>query len=148
MNNQFADWIAELNDGEYFEVSRCYQTSNENVTNELHIFGDASEDPFCAVPYLVTETKKAEREVSFIMGKARVALVKHHTTPKLELMAAVTGNRLNDAIEIEEHSLHFHKTFMWSDSITVIQWIRSSNVKQPTSVANRVAEILDTSTLD
>ena len=119
MNNQFADWIAELNDGEAFEVSRYYQTSNENVTNELHIFGDASEDPFCAVPYLVTETEKAEREVHH--GQTRVALVKHHTTLKLELMAAVTGNRLNGAIEIEEHSLHFHKTFMWSDSITVIQ---------------------------
>ena len=37
---------------------------------------------------------------------------------------------------------------MWSDSTTVIQCIRSSNEKQPTFVANRVAEILDSSTVD
>ena len=81
------------------------------------------------------------------MGKAGVAPVKHHTIPKLKLLAAVTGNRLKDAI-ITEHSLHFHKTFMWSDFTTLIHWIRSSNVKQPTFVANRVAEILNTSGVD
>ena len=62
-------------------------------------------------------------------------------------MAVVTGNRLKDAI-IKEHSLHFYKTFMWPHSTTVFQWIRSSNVRPPTFVANRVAEILDTSTVD
>ena len=111
LNNQFAGWIAELKAGEAFEVTRWYQTSDENVTNELLVFGDASKDAFCAVAYLVTEIIKAEREVSFIVGKARVAPVKQHTIPKLELMAAVTGNRLKDAI-IKEHSLLFHKTFM------------------------------------
>ena len=103
LNNQFADWIAELIAGEAFEVSRWCATSNENVTNELHVFGDASEDAFCAVAYLVTETRKAEREVSFIKGKARVPPVKRHTIPKLELMSLVTGKRLKYAI-IKEHS--------------------------------------------
>ena len=82
-NNQFADWIAELNSGEEFEVSRWYQTSDENVTNELQVFGDASEDAFCTVAYLVTETRKTKQEVLFIKGKARVAPVKHHKIPKL-----------------------------------------------------------------
>ena len=128
-------------------MSRWYQTSNENVKIDLHVFGDASEDAFCAEAYIVIETRKAEREDLFIIGKARVAPVKHNTILTLELMAAVTGNRLKDAI-MKEHSLHFHKTFIWSDSTTVIQWISSSNVKQSTFVANRVAEILDTSTVE
>ena len=99
---------------------------NESLRNELHVFGDASEDAFCAVAYIVTENENADRKVSFIMGKARVAPVKNHTIPKLELMTAVTGNRLKDSI-MKEHSIHFHKICMWSDSTTVIQWIRSSN---------------------
>ncbi|XP_075263346.1 uncharacterized protein LOC142354894, partial [Convolutriloba macropyga] len=147
LSDQFSDWVGELNAGEVFEVSRWYETSSENIRNELHVFGDASEDAFCAVAYLVTESNQSERKVSFIIGKARVAPVNHHTIPKLELMTALTGNRLKDTI-MKEHSIHFHKVFMSSDSTTVIQWIRSSNEKQPTFVANRVAEILDTSTVD
>ena len=111
LNNQFADWIAELNAGETFEVSRWYQTSDDNVTNELHVFGDASEDACCAVAYLVTETRKAEREVSVIMCKVQVAPVKHHTIRKMKLMAEFTGNRLKSAI-IKEHSLQFHKFYV------------------------------------
>ena len=62
-----------------------------------------------------SEDSAQERDVSFIIGKAKVAPVKHHTIPKLKPMYALKGHRLN-------------KVFMWSDSTTVIQWIRSSNI--------------------
>ena len=111
LNNQFSEWVAELNAGEAFEVPRWYRTTSENVRNELPVFGDASEDAFFAVAYVVTQDVKNDREFSFIMGKARVAPVKHHTIPKLELMAALTGNRLKDSI-MKEHSIHFHKVYV------------------------------------
>ena len=38
-------------------------------------------------------------------------------------------------------------TFMWTDSSTVLQWLASAD-KQPVFVANRVAEILETTTID
>ena len=106
LNDQFSDWISELNAGEAFDVQRWYHTSSSSLRNELHVFGDASEDAFCAVAYVVTEDVNHQRNVSFIMGKARVAPVKHHTIPKLELMAAITGNRLKEAI-IKEHLIRF-----------------------------------------
>ena len=59
-------------------------------------------------------------------------------------MAALTGKRLKNAI-LAKHKTHFHQVFLWLDSI---HWIRSSNEKQPTFVANRVAEILATTTVD
>ena len=147
LNDQFSNCVAELNAGEAFDVQRWYQTSSESVRNDLQVFGDASEDAFCAVAYVVTEDVIQDRKVSFIMGKARVAPVKHHTIPKLELMAAITGNRLKDSI-MKEFSIHFHKVYLWSHSTTVIQWIRWSIEKQPTFVANRVAKVLDSSTVD
>ena len=61
-------------------------------------------------------------------------------------MTALIDNRLKDSI-MKEHLIHFHKVYLWPDSTTVIQWIRSSNEKQRTFVANRVAEKLDISTV-
>ena len=62
-------------------------------------------------------------------------------------MAAVTANRIKDLI-LKEHRISFPSINLWSDSTTVLQWLRNSDKKQPTSVANRVAEILDISTVD
>ena len=41
LNNQFTEWVAELNAGEAFDLPRWYQTSDDSVRNELHVFGDA-----------------------------------------------------------------------------------------------------------
>ena len=87
------------------------------------------------------------RHVSFAMGKARVAPMKHHTIPELELMAAVTATRLKQML-LKEHECNFSGIFMWTDSTTVLQWIRNNDKKQPVFVANRVAEILDSTTVD
>ena len=68
------------------------------------------------------------------------------TIPKLELQASLPAARLRKEVE-KALSLETSKTFMWSDSTTVLQWIHSLD-KQPVFVANRVAEILDFTTTD
>ena len=73
--------------------------------------------------------------------------MKHYTIPKLGLMAAVTANRIKDLI-LKEHRISFASTYLWSDSTTVLQWLHSSDKKQPNFVANRVEEILDSSAVD
>ena len=59
-------------------------------------------------------------------------------------MTALIENRLKNSI-MKEHLIHFHKVYLWPDSTTVNQWIRDE--KQPTFVANRIAETLDLSTV-
>ena len=68
------------------------------------------------------------------------------TIPKLELQASLLAARLRKEVE-KALALEISKTFMWSDSTTVLQWIHSLD-KQPVFVANRVAEILDLTTTD
>ena len=119
---------------------------NSDDKKELHVFGDASEDYFCAVAYVVSGGANY-RHVSFAMCKARVAPMKHPTIPKLELMAFVTATRLKQML-VNEHECNFSGIFMWTDLTTVLQWIRNIDRKQPVLVANRVAEISDSTTVD
>ena len=146
INTEFNKWVQEWNNSEQLSVPRWYkQESCDRV--ELHVFGDASEDAFCAVSYVVITKPDGDRLIRLIVGKTRVAPMKHHTIPILALMAAVTANRIKDLI-LKEHRISFASINLWSDSTTVLQWLRNSHKKQPTFVANRVAEILDSSTVD
>ena len=69
------------------------------------------------------------------MGKDRVTPVRRHTFSNFELMAAINGNWLKDSI-MKEYLINFHRVYLWTDSTTVFQLIRASNVKQPAFVAN------------
>ena len=69
--------------------------------------------------------------------------MRHLSIPRLELQAAVMAVRLKEQI-VKEHETKIHSCNFWTDSTTVLQWIHSSHRKQQVFVANRVAEILDT----
>ena len=98
----------------------------------LHIFADASPQAYRAVAYLVHETHSA-----ILMSKARIAPLKQHTLPRLELMAAVLGARLYIFIST---SISTTNTFFWSDSQNVLSWITSKKTLKP-FVSNRINEI-------
>ena len=68
------------------------------------------------------------------------------TIPKLELQAALLAARLRDEIR-RALTLDIDRTFMWTDSTTVLQWLHSLE-KQPAFVANRISEILELTTTD
>ena len=107
------------------------------------MFADASEGTMCAVAYLRSKPKEYSAELAFVIGKCRVAPMRHLSIPRLELQAAVMAVRLKEQI-VKEHESMIHSCNFWTDSSTVLQWIHSSHRKQQVFVANRVAEILDT----
>ena len=63
------------------------------------------------------------------------------------IQAAMYGTRLKRLI-VDEHDVEIERTFLWTDSTTVLQWLHGADKKQPVFVTNRVAEILDGSTID
>ena len=69
------------------------------------------------------------------------------TIPKLELQAAVYGDRLRKQI-LNEHDVKIDKIVHWTDSSTVLQWLQAAHKKQQVFVANRATEILETSSMD
>ena len=69
--------------------------------------------------------------------------MRHLSIPRLQLQAAIVAVRLKGQI-VNEHELKINNCCFWSYSTTVLQWIHSSHRRQQVFVANRVAEILDT----
>ncbi len=95
---------------------------------------------YCAVGYLQGKSETAEIISTLVASKSRVVPLKKMTLPRLELMGALIGARLAHnmlkALKIRESHL-----YMWTDSMIVLNWIRSSAQKWKPFVANRVMEI-------
>ncbi|XP_055591140.1 uncharacterized protein LOC129743191 [Uranotaenia lowii] len=120
---RFKLWIEFLRKIEMVHIHRCYfpgYRRDSFQSLQLHIFVDANQGCTAeAVIYI----------------------------PRLELLAAVLGVRIRKTIE-SEHSLEVKQTFFWSDSSTVLAWIRSDLRKYSLYVGHRINEILESSRID
>jgi hypothetical protein len=123
LNNEcFEDWLKwlkSLNELKSLKIPRWYRINHQKVS--LHVFGDASEQAYSAVAYFVN----ADGNVALIAGKARVTPLKIISILRLELQAALLVCRLAEKIT-KEHEIDVIKTILWTDSMTVLQWIRSN----------------------
>ena len=137
------NWASEMIHVNQMVLKRTYFESGVNKV-DLHIFSDASLEAMCMVAYL---RKQDNGEVTFVIGKCRVAPIRNMTVAKLEMQAAVFGVRLRELF-LEEHDIEVDRIVHWTDSTTILQWLQASNNKQPVFVANRVAEILENSIID
>ena len=58
------------------------------------------------------------------MVKTRVTPLRQKTIPRLELQAALYAAKLKKTIE-DEIDFKFNKIFLWSDSTTVLSWLKN-----------------------
>ena len=136
-------WEAEMLMLKEFSVPRFYRQVDEYPEDiDVHIFGDASELAFCSVGYLRFKYEVGSVKCVFVVAKTRVAPTKKLSIPRLELQAAVLCVRLASVI-IKEHDYKFSSIHFWSDSTTVLHWIRGVSTRHPSFIANRLSEILD-----
>lgn len=137
-------WFLELQNISLCKIPRCYSSTLRTTDDlQIHIFADASEYSFACVSCWRLKRADDEYEVSFIAGKSRCAPQKLLSVPRLELQAAVLATRLCESIKKSHEGLRLKKIVFWSDSSTVINWIRSDHRKYKPFVAHRIAEILD-----
>nr|XP_036221555.1 uncharacterized protein LOC118681362 [Bactrocera oleae] len=76
-------------------------------------------------------------------ARSKCAPMKTLTVPWLELQAAVLGTRLMQCIR-DEPPLDITDCILWSNSKTVIKWIRSEHRRYKPFVQHRIVEILAT----
>ncbi|CAG7728626.1 unnamed protein product, partial [Allacma fusca] len=136
-------WLDDLHKIELLEIPRCYFQDLEDETKvELHTFTDASQQAKAVVIY-ARFVQKELITIRFIIGRSWVTPLKPVSIPRLELQAALLGSRLATFVQ-ENHNLKFSRVQFWTDSSTVLCWLRSDARKFPTFIANRVGEIEET----
>lgn len=137
--HSFRSWVKELPYLFDIEIPRWIGMESEDDLGKwsLHTFCDASKNSYAAVVFLRIEQQN-QVSVHLLAAKTRVAPLKKLTIPRLELMAATIGARLckfvRDNLDMEIESV------CWSDSSTVITWIRRKDDWSP-FVGNRISEI-------
>ncbi|XP_062556867.1 uncharacterized protein LOC134221695 [Armigeres subalbatus] len=135
-------WVGLLPQVAAIRIPRCYIGdcySSEVDSLQLHIFMDASEHAYGCVAYF-RAVANGQAKITLITSRSKVAPLKRQSIPRMELMAAVLGSRLLRTVQ-SHHSLPIHKYFLWSDSQTVLSWIRSDQLKYKQFVAFRIGEI-------
>ena len=142
------NWLSEMPHLEDIEIQRCYKADvppgGEVTGQELHVFCDASQKAFGAVAYLRMSCADGTNAISFIASRTRLAPLKQLTIVRLELQAAVLGVRLANFVK-GELSCSLDEVFLWTDSSVVLRFLRNESRRFHTFVANRIAEIQDSS---
>ncbi|GFS50019.1 integrase catalytic domain-containing protein [Trichonephila clavipes] len=133
---QFVESLQVVND---ININRCIVVEQPEMI-ELHGFSDASQSAYGAVVYCKSITSDGRMLVHLIASKSRVVPTKQTTIPRLELCAAVLLAKLVHRVK-QALKLNVTNTFLWSDSVIVLSWIRKESYQLKTFVANRIATI-------
>ncbi|XP_058983975.1 uncharacterized protein LOC131804796 [Musca domestica] len=111
-----------------------------NCETQLHCFCDASTTAYAAVVYSRVITPNGIF-VNILQAKSKVSPIKTVSIPRLELCAATLGVKLTQTVKDSLSDLNVQNIYYWSDSSTVLSWIRKSPSNWTVYVANRVADI-------
>lgn len=122
------------------QVPRCYFESTNKKQIELHGFSDASGKAYAAMVYMRT-IYNDHIDTALLCCKARVAPLKSQSIPRLELLGAlILARLLNTVIEALSESVDIKRVVYWTDSTTVLCWIKNDRPWKR-YVSNRVTEI-------
>ena len=139
---KWQQWLQSLPYLDKFAIPRCYQPEGfgDLASVELHQFADASELGYGCVSFLRLKNRVGRVHCTFAFGKSRVAPLKQMTIPRMKLAAAVVAVKVAFQLQTEL-DFPLENTYFWSDSTSVLGYIRNEKARYNTFVANRVALI-------
>lgn len=136
-------FVLQLTNLSSIKIPRCAIASH--VTSiELHGFSDSSITAFGACIYIRCIDNHGNISTKLLCSKSRVAPLRTTTIPRLELSAAVLLAQLMQRVK-NSVTINFIRTFYWTDSTIVLDWINSAPNKYKVFVANRIASIQEIS---
>ncbi len=139
---RWIEWTSNLHELEEFHINRCLKPHGfENPSTVLmHHFADASGVGYGTASYIRLISDSGEIHCQLLMVKSRVAPLKKVTIPRMELTAATVAVKV-DAMLRRELQLRIDESIFWTDSTTVLSYIKSEVACFHTFVANRVQVI-------
>ena len=133
-------WVKHLGRLENVSLPRCHFNLHRAKTVELHGFADASKVGYGITYYLRVHDGR-NVYLSYIIGKSKVLPLICTTTPRAELHAALELIEFSRTV-VREYNLQFHRIIFWTDSQTVLGYLKNRNKRLPVFECNRVKKIL------
>ena len=142
LKESWKNWLQEIQSLKDFKITGCLKPEHFGEVTEavLHHFSDASVTGYGIVSYLYLQNSRQKVTVSLLISKAHVAPIKQITIPSLELTAATIAVRLDNMLK-RELSFPTSRSYFWTDSMTVLYYIRNDTSRFQTFVANRLTII-------
>ncbi|XP_039289297.1 uncharacterized protein LOC120352500 [Nilaparvata lugens] len=131
--------LQELHSISNINIPRCVISADTDSTFELHGFSDASLKAYGACIYVRSVSSNGIK-VHLLCSKSRVAPLKALSIPKLELCAAHLLSRLINKV-LNAIKLPISNVFLWSDSQTVCDWIKTPPDRKNVFCSTRIFEI-------
>ena len=133
-------WKQSIQDLNNVKVKRWYKSFSKNRV-ELHIFSDGSEKACGAVTY-IKKINNDNLSCNFVLAKSRLPATNKasRTIPRLELEAALIAARIVKTIA-QEIKTPISNISLWSDSTTVLKYIKNGETQFEIYVLRRTHEI-------
>ena len=143
-------WLLDLPKLSQFSIDRCFKPAGfkDITSSQLHHFSDASEIGFGSVSYLRLVDNSGRIHCTILQGKSRLVPLKQVTVPRLELSAATVSVQLDKVLKRELELPLTDASIFWTDSTSVLRYIKNENKRFHTFVANRIAMVRDGSDPD
>ena len=132
-------WVEQLSQLPLLRFPRCVKTAVA-VKAELHLFADASKEAYAAAAYIVCYYTEGQPTASLVAARAHVGPRKQSTIPRMELRAAELAVRLRKMV-LTHLKLDVGQVTFWSDSLTVLYWLRDDAKRFQTFVHNKLQSI-------
>jgi hypothetical protein len=139
-------WMKSLETLSTYEIPRCLKpkhTNEEADFSQLHIFCDGSETAYGAMAYVRHVYRNSAFVSTPVFTKTRLTPLNNstlRTIPRIELCAAKLAIDVSKIL-VREMDYNFESKYFWTDSTTVLSYIKNETRRFQRFVSNKVSYV-------